>query len=431
VKTAYFDCFAGAAGDMILGALVDAGLAPDVLRSELAKLGLTHFALDLQPVQSRGIAGTRVLVRVDQDHHRQHPRRLADIERIITGGALEAEIQRRSLAVFRRLAEAEAGVHGTSLDEVHFHEVGAVDTIIDVVGAVIGLKALGIKRVCCSPLPLGSGTVRCAHGLLPVPAPATVRLLQGVPVYSQGIAGELVTPTGAAILTECAAQFGPLPPMVLETVGYGAGSRELEIPNLLRVLIGECEAAAADTQIEQVAVIETEIDDMNPQIFGHLMDELLARGVLDVFFTPAQMKKNRPGTLLTVLCRPHQIGEISDFILRETSTIGLRWRLDQRLTAARRIERVPTRFGPLAVKVARAGGRIINIQPEYGDCRRAALAARVPLKEVLAAVGEKAGKENIEYRMSNVEVTKKKQDKENNVMVKDEWDRNRKDDEQR
>jgi uncharacterized protein (TIGR00299 family) protein len=393
MRIAYFDCFAGASGDMILGALVDAGLDPDALKEQLAGLHLTHYDLQVQAVLKKGIGGSQVLVAVDQDHHQHHQRHLSDIREIIEESDLTPSVRQKSIQIFTRLAEAEAKVHRTNIENIHFHEVGAVDAIIDVVGAVSGLELLKIEAVFCSPLHVGTGTVECAHGTLPVPAPATAELIKGLPVYSTGVAGELLTPTGAAILTTLATDFGPMPAMKIGKIGYGAGTAEPSIPNLLRVVIGESARKGADYDMEQAAVIETNIDDMTPQIYDHLIQRLLQIGALDVFLTRVQMKKNRPGTLVTVICPPDMVGEVSDMLMRETTTIGMRWRIDNRIKAQRAIKEIRTTYGTVRIKVARVGDKIINIAPEYEDCKRLAIERDVPLKDVMAAAQSAAMQE--------------------------------------
>jgi len=383
MKIAYFDCFAGASGDMILGSLMDAGLEIEQLKGELAKLHLTHYDLQVKKVVKKGVGGCQAVVVVDEDHHHQHHRHLADIKSIIAQSDLEDSIRQKSIAIFTRLAEAEAKVHQTTIEQIHFHEVGAMDAIIDVVGAVAGIAALGIQKIVCSPLHLGSGTVACAHGVLPVPAPATAELVKGKPVYSTGVVGELLTPTGAAILTTLAADFGPMPAMSVEKVGYGAGTSEPAIPNLLRVMIGQTAEKVKEVEMEQVAVIETNIDDMNPQMYDYLIKKILKMGAMDIFLTPVQMKKNRSGTLVTIICQPQRVDEFSDFLLRETTTIGLRWRIDNRIKAHRTIQVIQTQYGAINFKVAKIGHRTINVAPEYEDCKRAALESGVPLKQVM------------------------------------------------
>jgi len=384
MKIAYFDCFAGASGDMILGALVDAGLDIDELKSELAKLHLDHYDLKAQTVVKKGIGGSQVHVIIDEHHHGHHHRHLADIEAIINASDLETSVKESGLEVFNRLARAEASVHRTAVDTIHFHEVGAMDAILDVIGAVAGIHALGIDKVTCSPLHLGSGTVACAHGTLPVPAPATAELVKGKPVYASGVKGELLTPTGAAILTTLAADFGPLPAMAVETIGYGAGTSDPALPNLLRVMIGRAAEAINDCDMEQVAVLETNIDDMNPQIYEYIITKVLHMGALDIYITPVQMKKNRTGMLLTLVCALEKVGQFANFLLRETTTIGLRWRSENRLKAWRRIESMETPYGRINFKIAKIGNETINVAPEYEDCLRAALERKVPLKQVMA-----------------------------------------------
>jgi uncharacterized protein (TIGR00299 family) protein len=383
LKIAYFDCFAGASGDMILGALMDAGLSIERLREEIAKLQLTHYALDVTKVVKKGIGGSQAQIVIDQDHHDHHHRHLSHIRDMIAASELDEKVKTRSTDIFVRLAEAEARVHRSTLEAVHFHEVGAIDAIIDVVGAVVGLAALGIDKVFCSPLHVGSGTIECAHGILPVPAPATAELIKGRPAYSTGVDGELLTPTGAAILTTLASGFGPMPAMTVNQVGYGAGTADPAIPNLLRVTIGEACDGVGDYAVEQTVSIETNIDDMNPQLYDHLMGRLLDEGALDVFLTAVQMKKNRPGTLLSVICKSDAVGSLADILMQETTTIGLRWRVDNRIMAAREIRRIHTVHGPVAVKLARRRGRIINLTPEYDDCKRLALEKGLPLKKII------------------------------------------------
>ncbi len=388
MKIAYFDCFAGASGDMILGALLDAGLELESLKNEVAKLGLDRYDLGVEPVVKRGIGGTKAIVFVDEDHHGHHHRHLRHIEEIINGSALDDRVKDKSLAIFRRLAEAEANVHRTSVESVHFHEVGAMDAILDVVGSVIGFHLLGIERIYCSPLHVGCGTIECAHGILPVPAPATAALTVGFPVYSTGVKGELLTPTGAAILTTLAQGFGPMPRMTTEQIGYGAGTADPEeIPNLLRVTIGENASRDGLDQYEaeSICVLETNIDDMNPQLYENLIEKVLAAGAVDVSLAPVQMKKNRPGTMVTILCSHDRLATLSDLLLRETTSIGLRWRTDSRIMARRTFREIDTPYGPIKVKVAQKGEEIINIMPEYEDCRRLAAEKGVPLKTVIEA----------------------------------------------
>lgn len=382
MRIAYFDCFSGASGDMILGALMDAGMPLETLNAELARLNLSRYDVGLEKVSKKGLAGTRAIVTVQTEHHHRH---LSDIRSIIESSDLDGGIKEKAIAVFTRLAEAEAEVHGTTIDDIHFHEVGAMDAIIDIVGAVVGLNVLGIEKLYCSAMNVGGGTVTCAHGTLPVPAPATAALVRGKPVYSDGTQKELLTPTGAAILTTLADGFGAMPAMVPEAVGYGAGEGDNAIANLLRVTLGRSAQPESGFESDQVAVIETSIDDMNPQIYDYLMAKLLEMGVMDVFLAPLNMKKNRPGTLLTVLCPPEMVGGVAEKIVSETTSIGLRWRIDNRLKARREVKMVGTSYGDIRFKVAEIGAGTVNISPEYDDCKRAAAEKNVPLKAVMDA----------------------------------------------
>jgi uncharacterized protein (TIGR00299 family) protein len=424
----YFDCFSGASGDMILGALIDAGVPLEALRSALGSLAVDHDAVWTERVRRAGLTATKLNVRgeeppadhvgVGHQHHVHHGhehsdrgghrheaalaheqegealpaaisrhhephRSLAEIYALIDRSSLAAAGKTRAKELFQRLGEVEAGIHGTTLEKVHLHEVGALDSIIDIVGAVFALEWLGADKVVCSPLNVGGGTIRSAHGVYPVPAPATARLLQGAPIYSGPQNVELVTPTGALIVSGYARSYGPVPPMRLRAIGYGAGSRDFpDTPNVLRVLVGdEAESTPSDT----VVVIEAEIDDMNPQIFGLLMDRLLTEGALDVFYTAIQMKKNRPGTLLTVVAAPGLRERLTNTIFRETTTIGVRYREMARECLTREIVSVETPFGVIRFKVARQGSEIVNASPEFDDCVRAAEAAGKPLKDVQAA----------------------------------------------
>jgi pyridinium-3,5-bisthiocarboxylic acid mononucleotide nickel chelatase len=385
MKIAYFDCFAGASGDMILGALVDAGLDPDLLNRELAKLHLDHWALSFKPEVKRGLAGTQAVVDISSHIHQPH-RGLQDICGLIEASELSHDIREKSMAIFTRLARAEARVHRTEVEAIHFHEVGAVDAIIDVVGAVSGLSLLGIEAVHCSALHLGSGTVTCAHGILPVPAPATLELVKGIPVYATGIQGELLTPTGAAILTTLSKGFGPLPAITIEKSGYGAGMANPEIPNLLRVVIGNTAFDMNDCDTDQVAVLETAIDDMNPQIYDYVMQQALGLGALDIYLKPVQMKKNRPGILLTLMCKPDDLHRFSRFLLKETTSIGLRWRFENRIKAGRQTREISTSLGTVRVKTARIQDDILHRSPEFEDCKKIALVRNIPLKTVIAQV---------------------------------------------
>jgi len=393
VTVLYFDCFSGASGDMLLGALIDAGVPLAEIRRALGSLAVDPDAVWTEPVVRTGIRATKFCVRGEAgahthagDHRADHEphRTLAEIAALIDGSALSATGKARAKALFNRLGEVEAAIHGVPLDQVHLHEVGALDSIIDIVGAVHALEYLGADRIVASPLNVGSGSVRAAHGVYPVPAPATLQLLAGAPVYAGPQKAEMVTPTGALLVAGYAAAFGPLPRMTVRTVGYGAGSRDFpDAPNVLRVVIGE-EQAVSDAAPSRVVVIEAEIDDMTPQLFGVAMDALLAAGALDVFYTSVQMKKNRPGTLLTVIAPPERRVSLTALIFRETTTIGVRYRESEREVLDRETVVVATAVGPIRVKVARQRGEVLNVSPEFDDCVRAARAAGRPVKEVQA-----------------------------------------------
>jgi len=384
-RVLYFDCFSGASGDMILGALVDAGLPVDALRSTLATLGVGPVTVVADRVTRRGVSATQVRFvdgagrDVGEEHHH---RGLDDIRRLIEAAPLASRVRDTSIALFTRLAEAEAAVHDTTPDRVHFHEVGALDSILDIVGATFAIDWFRAHRVVVSSMNLGRGLVTCAHGTFPVPAPATARLVAGAPVYSSGPDGELLTPTGALLLTGHASAFGPIPPMRIERIGYGAGSRDPgDVPNVLRVFVGE---DAEDRQEHQVTVIECEIDDMNPQVYGVVMDQLLEAGALDVYFTPVQMKKNRPGVLISVIGPPSRQDDLVATLFRETTTIGVRYHVVRRECLERERVTVDTRFGPVRMKLARRHGRVVNAMPEFDDCAEVARAHGVAVREVQA-----------------------------------------------
>jgi uncharacterized protein (TIGR00299 family) protein len=388
-RLVYFDCASGASGDMLLGALVDLGLSIDELSAELAKVPLTGYRLDAHKVHRAGLHATKVDVVLGEHGHEHvhghdhaHARTLPYILHLLDRSGLDDAIKERAGACFRRLAEAEGEVHGVPPEAVHFHEVGAVDSIVDVVGGVIGLGWLRADRFVASPLNVGTGTVSMAHGVFPVPPPATARLVRGVPVYGAG-EGELLTPTGALLVTAHASAYGPLPPLRLEAVGHGAGTRDThERPNVLRLLVGEEDAAG---EASRVLVAEAEIDDMSPQLYGPLIDRLLAAGALDAYLTPVQMKKGRPGTLVTVLAPPSRRPAVEDVFFAETTTLGVRFQEWERTTLEREVVAVTTPYGTIGVKVGRRGGEIKNAQPEFEDCQRAASAHGVPVKEVWAA----------------------------------------------
>lgn len=381
MRIAFFDCFAGASGDMILGALIDAGLDIQVLREGLEGLHLSGYELQASRVRKGAIEATDVQVLVSDD---VTERKIADIEAMVRASELADEIKETSMAVFRRLVTVEAGIHGSACEDVHLHEVGGTDAIVDVVGALVGLKLLGVEKVYASRLPLGHGFVRCAHGLLPLPAPATLELLKGVAVTQVDVEGELVTPTSAAILTTLVEEFGPFPEMTIESIGYGAGKTEFPFPNLLRVLVGTTSAPVAESR-EMVVLLETNLDDMNPEFYDHIMEAVFAAGALDVYLQPIQAKKNRPGVLLSVLCHPQTAEQLSSIIFAETTTLGIRQQAMERICLSRETVTVQTPFGQVRIKVARLGEKTINLSPEYEDCRRLALEKGKPLKEVYAA----------------------------------------------
>ncbi len=381
MKLAYFDCFSGISGDMTLGALVHAGVPLEHLRSELQALDVPGWEIRADNVWKNGMAAIHVRV-ITQDTHTH--RSLSTIEAILQKSQLAAPVRDRSIAIFRKLGEAEAAVHDVPIEKIHFHEVGAVDAMVDIVGACIGFTFLGIERFACSPLNVGGGTAKMAHGVLPVPAPATARLLLGKPTYSTGLQKELVTPTGAAIVTTLCDAFGPQPPMSVSAIGYGAGTVDLEgQPNVLRLMIGEAVAKLEGNYPEKICVIETNLDDLNPQVYGYFLERALAGGALDVFTTPIQMKKNRPGTLLTVLCKPADEAKFQDLFFEETTTLGVRSHTMQRRVLPREWETVATRYGEVRMKLARVDGKVIQVSPEYEDCRKLAEAKSVPLQLVM------------------------------------------------
>jgi len=384
IRSAYFDCFSGISGDMVLGALVDAGADLRAIEAELRKLGLEGWNISAEKVQRRGIFATHVKVETTEGHHH---RGLSIILKRIENAHLGPRAAARATKIFTRLAEAEAHVHQMPVEQVHFHEVGAVDSIVDIVGTAIGFEMLGIDEFACSAMDVGGGQVKTAHGLLPVPAPATAQLLRGVPTYSSGIQRELVTPTGAAIATTLSTRYAEMPAMTLRAVGYGAGSADnAEKANVLRLLIGEnAVSEAGESWGAPVTVIETNVDDMSPQIYGYFAEKALAAGALDVFSTPAQMKKNRPGLLITILCEQGHVSRLIDLVFRETTTIGVRTREARRKTLDRETVAVATPFGEVRMKVSHMNGSVLNATPEYEDCQRIAAERGVPLKQVMAA----------------------------------------------
>jgi uncharacterized protein (TIGR00299 family) protein len=383
---AYFEMFSGISGNMVLGALIDLGLDPKSLESELNKLGLQNeYEIKIEKVSRSHIGGTYVDVHLhdhehDHDHahnHDHHGRNLEDINKIIETSELSRTIKEKSKTIFLNLAKAEAKVHRTEINEIHFHEVGAVDAIVDIVGSVTGLELLGIDRIYASSINTGQGYVIAAHGKLPVPAPATMELLKNVPTYSSGTEKELTTPTGAAIITSLSAYFGPKPLMRVEKVGYGAGTYEIEIPNLLRINVGNVEQGS-----KKMKVVETNIDDMNPQFYEYIMEKLFEKGALDVYFTPIQMKKNRPATKISVIVDAENLFKINEILLKETTTLGVRIFDIEREIVDRKIKEVETQFGKVKVKVGILDGKTVNIAPEYEECKKIAKEKGLPIKTV-------------------------------------------------
>jgi uncharacterized protein (TIGR00299 family) protein len=439
MRIAYLECFSGISGDMFLGALVDAGVPPRLLEEAVDALDV-GARLEISRVVRSGISATKVDVWVDgekdlpreeywakqdvaraptpapalhehshphdHEHHHdhehasgpetsragapaphshEHGRGLTEIREIIRKATISETAKKTAIAIFEALGTAEAKIHATSIEKVHFHEVGAVDAMVDIVCAAVGAEALEVDEIVCSPLNVGGGSVKCAHGTFPVPAPATVELLKDAPVYSSGVQAELVTPTGAAIVKTLVRRFTAFPEMKIEKSGYGAGSRESPgLPNVVRLTLGEAASTlAAKTASEIVTVLEANLDDLNPQVFGYVMDRLLEEGALDVFGMPVQMKKNRPGMLLTVLCKAEDAGKLTQLIFTETTTLGVRRRDEMRQTLARRWENVRTPWGEVRIKIASMNGTVTNYAPEYEDCRRIAAEQHVPLKTVI------------------------------------------------
>jgi uncharacterized protein (TIGR00299 family) protein len=429
MRIAYLDCFSGISGDMFLGALLDAGVAPGIFEQAVEALDI-GAKLQISRVNRSGISATKVDVIMSGEkdaprtgrtrmsdphshthehshphpdhrahhnehghqhayHEHQHGRGLVEIREIILKAALTESAKQTAIAIFEKLGQAEAKIHNIPIEKIHFHEVGAVDALVDITCAAVGTEALGIElgidEIVCSPLNVGGGTVTCAHGTFPVPAPATVELLKGAPVYSSGLQAELVTPTGAAIVRTLATRFASFPEMKIERAGYGAGTRDFPAhANVLRITIGEAASKlAANTSQETISVLEANLDDLNPQVFGYVMDRLLEAGALDVFGTPVQMKKNRPGNLLTVLAKPNDADKLAQIIFAETTTLGVRRREEKRQVLARKWQTVPTRFGDVRIKIASLNGTVTSYAPEYEDCRRIAAEHRVPLKLVM------------------------------------------------
>ncbi|MFC1883353.1 nickel pincer cofactor biosynthesis protein LarC [Thermodesulfobacteriota bacterium] len=378
MKTAYLDCFSGISGDMFLGALLDAGLSYNKLKQHLTSLPVKNFEINVKKEKRNGILGTRLMV--EDKSKSQIPRNLKDIEGLINKANLDQAVKDKSIEIFSSLAEIEGRVHGLPIDEVHFHEVGAVDSIIDVVGTVFGIKALGIGSLFVSPLPLGSGFVQTDHGRIPVPAPATIALLKDVPISDSGVQHEMVTPTGAALVKGLAASFGRMPSMVVENIGYGTGSRDLpDRPNLVRILIGR---DSHENETDFVAVLETNIDDANPEWLGFLMERLFSSGALDVTFSSVQMKKNRPGVNIKILTRPELKDILANIVMTESTAIGVRFSYCQRKVLKRTEAEIESPWGKMTVKKVFGINGSSHFLPEYEACRKIALKNNIALKEI-------------------------------------------------
>jgi hypothetical protein len=377
MRIAYFDCFSGASGDMILGSLIDAGLSSRRLREELRRLRIPTIRLKVKKVLKGGISATQVIV--EGKSEKKPHRDLKEMLKIIDRSGLASEIKEKSKEIFQRIASVEAKIHQKPINQIHFHEIGGLDSIVDIIGSVWGLRQMGIDEVHVSKVNVGTGFVKCEHGILPVPAPATLALMKGKPIYSSLVEKELLTPTGAALLTSLGSQFGQMVPMKVERIGYGAGRDDFPHPNLLRLIIG---TSVANSGKERVLVVETNIDDMNPQFYDYVMEKLFNMKVQEVFLTPILMKKNRPATLLTVICPPAKLPSIIEFLLKETTTLGLRWHEEERARADREILTLKTKYGQIRFKVARWEGSVINLSPEYEVCKKLALKRNISLKDV-------------------------------------------------
>ncbi len=385
MRRAYIDCSSGISGDMMLGALLDAGVASDKLFAELKKIQIGYYEFRRTRAMRSGVAATRVEIKVPE---KQPHRSMGDIEDLIESSKLDAAVKKRALGVFSLLAEAEGKIHNKPADKVHFHEVGAVDSILDILGCSIGVEWLGLTEIAASAVNVGGGQVETQHGLYPVPAPATAELLKDIPSYSSGVEAELATPTGAAMLKSWVKEFGGMPAMKVEKIGYGAGARDIpKQPNVVRLMVGEAvdveQGTVAPPGDEIVSVIEANIDDMSPQLYGFFVEKAIEAGALDVSCASVQMKKNRPGLMVTVLCRPEESDGLAQVLFDQTTTIGLRIYEARRKVLEREEVNVDTSYGTVRVKVARRDGRVINFTPEYEDCRRLAEEKSVPLKQIL------------------------------------------------
>ena len=389
MRTLYFDCFSGASGNMILGALIGLGVDRDALERLLAKLNLPDVSLKIETVDRSGISSVHVEVIAPDQHEHRH---LSDIVSIIDSSELSQSIKKRASAIFTRLADAEAKVHGISVEKVHFHEVGAIDAIIDIVGACIGFEMLGIEQFACSKIHVGSGFVQMEHGRFPVPPPAVAELLKDIPIYSTDIEGELLTPTAAAIISTICDSYGRLPEIKVDKTSYGAGTRIYnDFPNVLRLLIGEIATEAKGgehqaTNNEHLLLLETNLDDISPQVLGFVMERAFEVGALDCWFTPIQMKKNRPATMISILSSREKRGVLTELLYAETTTLGLRIRKVERECLTRAFTKVKTRYGDVDVKVARYNGRVTNVMPEYEQVKRLAMENNVPFRAVQSEV---------------------------------------------
>jgi uncharacterized protein (TIGR00299 family) protein len=383
MRIAYFDCFSGISGDMFVGALLDAGLKIEILEKELNKLNLSGYQLDVNKVLKKGISASQFKVKIQE---KGVERRFKDILNILEESKLDEEIKNEVKKIFFKIAEAESKIHQEDIEKIHFHEIGGLDSIIDISSAVIGIKALEIKEIYSSPLPLGKGFVKCAHGILPLPAPATLELLKNIPTYSGGMESEMVTPTGAAIISTLTKDFGERPLMKIEKIGYGAGEREFSIPNLLRVSIGEKILSDRDLMDgyvhDEALLIETNIDDMNPEFYDYIMDKLFSQGALDVFLTPIQMKKNRPAQMFSIIVYEQNLKEILKVLFSESTTLGVRIKEVKRLKLTQQNFIAETKYGKIKVKVGIFKEDIKTIAPEYQDCQKIAQQYQVPLKEI-------------------------------------------------
>jgi pyridinium-3,5-bisthiocarboxylic acid mononucleotide nickel chelatase len=394
MKTLYFDCFAGASGNMILGALVALGVEREKLIEQIKLLDVSEFEIEFSEVVRAGISAVHADVKVPHEHAHRH---LSTIEKIINDSRLPEKIKKRAIAIFQKLAEAEAKIHGIDVEKVHFHEVGAMDAIIDVVGACIGFEMLGVEKFACSKIHVGSGFAQMAHGKFPIPPPAVAELLKNAPIYSTEIEGELITPTGAAIISTVCEDFGQIPEMQIEQTAYGAGTREYEnFPNVLRLILGESfnakaqrRAGAKEEINEQLVLIETNLDDLSPQILGFVMERAFEIGALDCWFTSIQMKKNRPATMVSILCEPEKREVLTELLYTETTTLGVRIRQIERDCLPRDMVKVETEFGAVDVKIARYKGKIVNAKPEYEQVREIAVKFNISFQEIEKKVLEK------------------------------------------